>query len=350
MRSSRYTDRLRLENYIRLIGTIKIDKECPHGPDYQCRCALTRNVELNSGTHYFVTVDCSCQGLTELPRELPPFTTSLNISNNNITHLDFLDTNSNYKNLMYLYADNNRIESITVLEGSHFIDKFTALSLRNNNIRVSAQQQHQSGEWMVLIESITVLEGSRFIDKFTALSLRNNNIRVSAQQQHQSGEWLVLIESITVIEGSRFIDKSTALSDHNNIRLIPKYLLSNVFDRNNYQKVVHLGKNKLPCDCSTAQVLKVWLLANKLHISDYDELLCENLNNMRVVDLEQAKVCVYSRDWTDYIYYIIAVEICLFFLLITKVTYDYWIFKTTGYLPWPASKMPRLPCDWVFEL
>ncbi|XP_046679803.1 protein halfway-like [Homalodisca vitripennis] len=248
-------------------GFILIDKECPHGPDYQCRCALTRNVELNSGTHYFVTVDCSCQGLTELPRELPPFTTSLNISNNNITHLDFLDTNSNYKNLMYLYADNNRIESITVLEGSHFIDKFTALSLRNNNIRV-----------------------------------------------------------------------------------IPKYLLSNVFDRNNYQKVVHLGKNKLPCDCSTAQVLKVWLLANKLHISDYDELLCENLNNMRVVDLEQAKVCVYSRDWTDYIYYIIAVEICLFFLLITKVTYDYWIFKTTGYLPWPASKMPRLPCDWVFEL
>lgn len=35
--------------------------------------------------------------------------------------------------------------------------------------------------------------------------------------------------------------------------------------------------------------------------------------------------------------------------LIAKVSYDYWVFKTAGYLPWPANKMPRLPCDWLCE-
>lgn len=69
----------------------------------------------------------------------------------------------------------------------------------------------------------------------------------------------------------------------------------------------------------------------------------------QVIDLNQSKVCPFQTDWTDYIYYIIAAEIAMFLLLIGKVTYDYWVFKTHGYLPWPASKMPKMPCDWVFE-
>lgn len=60
-------------------------------------------------------------------------------------------------------------------------------------------------------------------------------------------------------------------------------------------------------------------------------------------------MCQSLRDWTDYIYYIIAVEVILLVCLILKVTYDYWIFKTAGYLPWPANKMPKLPCDWLCE-
>lgn len=48
-------------------------------------------------------------------------------------------------------------------------------------------------------------------------------------------------------------------------------------------------------------------------------------------------------------YYVIAAELSVLLLLIGKVSYDYWVFKTAGYLPWPASKMPKLPCDWVFE-
>jgi len=69
----------------------------------------------------------------------------------------------------------------------------------------------------------------------------------------------------------------------------------------------------------------------------------------RVIELQEAKLCQSPPDWTDYIYYLIAAEVLLLLALITKVSYDYWVFKTAGYLPWPASKMPKLPCDWLCE-
>jgi hypothetical protein len=77
--------------------------------------------------------------------------------------------------------------------------------------------------------------------------------------------------------------------------------------------------------------------------------MCENMDKVRVTELAENKVCQHQKDWTDYINYIIAVEIVLLFGLITKVSYDYWVFKGAGYLPWPASKIPKLPCDWLCE-
>ncbi|CAH0381666.1 unnamed protein product [Bemisia tabaci] len=157
------------------------------------------------------------------------------------------------------------------------------------------------------------------------------------------------IDSIAKLEGTRFIDNFAVLSlRSNNLSSILTYILSNTFDRNNFPHLVHLGQNKLVCNCSTAQTLKWWLRTNTRNVVDYNEVLCSNLPE-RVIDLNQSKVCPFQTDWTDYIYYIIAAEIAMFLLLIGKVTYDYWVFKTHGYLPWPASKMPKMPCDWVFE-
>lgn len=67
------------------------------------------------------------------------------------------------------------------------------------------------------------------------------------------------------------------------------------------------------------------------------------------MELDPKLVCITNPDWTDQMKYVIGVEISLLLLLIGKVSYDYWVFKTAGYLPWPASKMPKLPCDWLFE-
>lgn len=90
------------------------------------------------------------------------------------------------------------------------------------------------------------------------------------------------------------------------------------------------------------------MYSKQKNIPDYDEIWCENLPQ-KVLELDQTKVCQYPKDWTDYIYYIIAAEVLLLLGLVCKVSYDYWVFKTAGYLPWPASKMPKLPCDWLCE-
>ncbi|KAK0074967.1 hypothetical protein PV325_007581 [Microctonus aethiopoides] len=137
------------------------------------------------------------------------------------------------------------------------------------------------------------------------------------------------ISSINKLEGSKFLDNYALLSlRHNKIK-----------------SLVKLGGNELHCDCNTAKYLKVWL---QTRILDSDEVLCENVKE-KVVDLEPSKMCVYPGDWTDYIYYIIGAEVLLLMSLVAKVSYDYWIFKTAGYLPWPANKMPKLPCDWLCE-
>lgn len=78
------------------------------------------------------------------------------------------------------------------------------------------------------------------------------------------------------------------------------------------------------------------------------EIQCRNIPQ-RIMELQEIKVCQSPHDWTDYVYYLIATEVILLIALITKVSYDYWVFKTAGYLPWPASKMPKLPCDWLCE-
>ncbi|KOB74644.1 Protein halfway [Operophtera brumata] len=89
-------------------------------------------------------------------------------------------------------------------------------------------------------------------------------------------------------------------------------------------------------------------IPNILELEGTKFLLCQGMGS--VVDLVESQVCHTPRDWTDYIYYIIGLEVLILVLLVSKVSYDYWVFKTAGYLPWPANKMPRLPCDWLFQI
>jgi hypothetical protein len=156
------------------------------------------------------------------------------------------------------------------------------------------------------------------------------------------------IVSMHEIEASNFIKNFQVLNIRGNrLTEIETYIYNNAFEFDN-NKLVKLAGNKFVCDCNTAQHVRMWLLKNQKHIEDYDEIQCENFND-KVKDLDQNKVCSYPHVWTDYINYIIASEVVLLLLLISKVSYDYWIFRTAGYLPWPASKMPKMPCDWVFE-
>lgn len=155
------------------------------------------------------------------------------------------------------------------------------------------------------------------------------------------------IASIVELEGSKFIDNFMVFSITNNkLKTIHTYVMSNCFFTTGPSFLI--GGNYIHCDCNTEKVVKPWLLENYKNIPDYKSLVCED-GMGSVVDLKEFQVCHTPRDWTDYIYYIIGLEVLVLVLLISKVSYDYWVFKTAGYLPWPANKMPRLPCDWLCE-
>nr|XP_023019303.1 protein halfway [Leptinotarsa decemlineata] len=210
---------------------------------------------------FSIKMNCSGVKLLSLPVPLPERTRSLDVTNNNITSLKELSDVS-YQYLSYLYADNNQIMSISLLEGTKFMNNFETLSLRNNKIKT-----------------------------------------------------------------------------------IETYLLSNIkFYRTDSTRRLNLGQNKL----IPRGKEEVWLLTKTEHIRDYRDIECEN-TNIRVINLDQNEMCQVQQDWTYHVYYVIAAEVFLLVGLITKVSYDYWVFKTAGYLPWPASKMPKLPCDWLCE-
>ncbi|XP_022918373.1 protein halfway isoform X2 [Onthophagus taurus] len=155
-----------------------------------------------------------------------------------------------------------------------------------------------------------------------------------------------LITSIDDLEGSKFIDNFRRLDLRNNsITSISTHPFR--FDRAS-QKELSLGYNYIECDCNVAKTLKEWLRINDKDIKDKEEVFCKGKLG-KVIDLDPSELCRKDPSLTDYIYYIIAAEVLLLTLLIAKVSYDYWVFKGTGYLPWPASKMPKLPCDWLCE-
>lgn len=157
------------------------------------------------------------------------------------------------------------------------------------------------------------------------------------------------ITTILDLEGSHLIQNFDELSiRRNKLRTIPIYLFSNTLDRNPRKATISMDGNPFFCDCNTAKNLKIWLLARQIHIKDFQTIRCET--GERVVELQETKICHSPHVWTDYIYWIIAAEIFLLVALICKVSYDYFVFKTSGYLPWPASAIPKIPfCDWLCE-
>lgn len=157
------------------------------------------------------------------------------------------------------------------------------------------------------------------------------------------------ISSLLDLEGTGFKDDFTLLSLKNNkLKQIPIYLLTKTLDKSPMGKVLYFAGNELNCDCNSATELRIWLLSHQNSVKDYDLIKCENLPDT-VIHLQESKLCQSKHDAMDYIFYLIAAEVLLLLALILKVSYDYYVFKTQSYLPWPANKMPKLPCDWLCE-
>lgn len=81
-----------------------------------------------------IAVNCSNQGFSELPENLPLHTKIIILDGNEIEDLRPLRENSIYMKVDDLYLDNNKIKSIEALEGSNWLKHFRVFSLRGNKL------------------------------------------------------------------------------------------------------------------------------------------------------------------------------------------------------------------------
>ncbi|XP_018566114.1 protein singed wings 2 [Anoplophora glabripennis] len=102
----------------------------------KCNCLLAHVVRdpKSDLLEPIILVNCSYRDLTELPSKLPHKTNILHLEGNSIENLKPLKTNPAYRSLMDLYLDNNKVNSIGVLEGSHWLTHLRAFSLKGNKL------------------------------------------------------------------------------------------------------------------------------------------------------------------------------------------------------------------------
>lgn len=321
----------------------------------------------------------------------------IDISYNNLTAIPNSNGGGGQKNLTMDVRENNLLLCKSVLEvlergGIKFIDPEKATCLTNQTFnwfnstevmplqnlmrikqlqadcppgcvceteRLNYEQDEQNLVFAARVDcsglNLTQLPEHLPLDTVTLNVSNNKIVSLAAFNGKESYQKIVklyaddnLITDILDLEGSQFIENFDRLFlRQNKLKTIPIYLFSNTLDRNPRSALVSLEGNPLICDCNTVKNLKIWMLARQNHIIDYQMVRCKD-SEQRILDLQESKLCQTANVWT--IYWIIAAEVFLLIALICKVSYDYYVFKTSGYLPWPASQIPKIPfCDWLCE-
>ncbi|XP_055372746.1 protein singed wings 2 [Condylostylus longicornis] len=79
-------------------------------------------------------VNCSNLNLTRFPSFVPQNTTIFYANNNKISDLRPLRNNPNYRTVVDIYLDNNRVPNIDVLEAGYWLRHFRVFSLRGNRL------------------------------------------------------------------------------------------------------------------------------------------------------------------------------------------------------------------------
>ncbi|EDW01281.1 protein singed wings 2 [Drosophila grimshawi] len=130
------TDRKYKERQMILVMHYKVvlRRECQSHVDLlNCTCLMHHIIPKSYIPLY--TVNCSHLQFYSLPAYLPPNTTSLYITDNQISDINPLRDNPHYKHVVDVQLENNRISNIDVLEDTYWLENFRLLNLHGNQLQ-----------------------------------------------------------------------------------------------------------------------------------------------------------------------------------------------------------------------
>lgn len=116
---------------------LNLKTECQNHPDLRnCSCTMhyIRRSDDGKSLTPIYAVNCSHLNLFNFPSYLPQNTSIFHATHNQIAEVRSLRDNSVYRQVYDVYLDNNRVQSIDVLEAGFWLNNFRVLSLKGNKL------------------------------------------------------------------------------------------------------------------------------------------------------------------------------------------------------------------------
>ncbi|ODM93661.1 Protein halfway [Orchesella cincta] len=223
--------------------------------------------------------------------------------------------------IAYIWEQNHIIHSKTVVNCSgrgfwdfpnpeHLPKPTDTLDLRRNKITSMS----------------TFVADERYYEELHMMNLYLDDNKISSIDILETSDWFYHFQQFSI--------------QRNDLTEVPVYVLENVFRQNKRLLQIDLSSNKFKCDCFTVSSFKVWLLKYTNQIGNIEQVRChttkEQIRYMRMEEWCKVDNGAELLNVLDMVSIVLAI---LIIVVIAKVYYDYWNFKTKGKLPWIVSKM-----------
>ncbi|KAF4523876.1 hypothetical protein B566_EDAN010194 [Ephemera danica] len=228
------------------------------------------------------------------------------------------------------------------------------------NSVIPAEDEEQHGE---LISVIVVNCSARGLYRLppylpantTTLLLSKNmisDVRPLANNRHYKRVQDVFLDhnqvrSIAALEGSEWLSSFRVLSLRGNqLSQLPTYALDHAFQKNRKLAQLYLGNNQWSCDCMFTPGFQDLIAKYESVIRDAADIRCAKRNDdensqQPIRELSRSLLCQEPRGGSLTGLDVLNVALALLIVLVLgKLAYDYWAFKTSGRLPWLVAKMP----------
>ncbi|XP_059484499.1 protein singed wings 2 [Neocloeon triangulifer] len=154
------------------------------------------------------------------------------------------------------------------------------------------------------------------------------------------------IRSIATLEGAEWLTTCRVFSLRNNyLSQIPVYAIDNGLGKNKNLAQLYLGNNPWVCDCMFTPGFQDLLAKYQSVIKDANDIRCAlreaDENSFQPIrHLSRSLLCQEPKGGLSGLDILnVSLALCIL-LVLGKLAYDYWSFKTSGRLPWLVAKMP----------